>query len=156
MYTTSHLSPRPSTSLGCVAPAAALSLCAVVYNAVGLKVRYINGRYQTTHTHTYLIIIMHLKLLCCRPASGPWRVWSVERALALAAQGSMRHARRDEEHGSRAVDGRACEMFCVRATEPPSRRHAPIRLRAPPCPKQGRYDFNRFLLRPSSHAIIPR
>jgi len=41
-------------------------------------------------------------------------------------------------------------MFCVRASSRPPRTN-PNALAA--CPKQGRYDCNRFLLRLSSHAI---
>ena len=88
--TTCHPGLDQSSLTGPCSGTPSVPLC---INAVGLKVRR-SGRRSISMPD-----IKQLKLLCCRPASGPWRVCSVERALALA-QGSMQHARRDKEHGS--------------------------------------------------------
>jgi len=72
--TTCHPGLDQSSLTGPCSGTPSVPLC---INAVGLKVRR-SGRRSIS-----MADIKQLKLLCCRPASGPWRVCSVERALAL-------------------------------------------------------------------------
>ena len=75
--------------------------------------------------------------------------WSVPLRL-LRDRCSMHDATRNMGR----VIPRACEMFCVRASCLPPPRTNPNAHAA--CPKQGRHHFPRFLLRPSSRAIVAR
>ena len=124
MQSTCHPGLDQSSLTGPCSGTPSVPLC---INAVGLKVRR-PGRRSISMPD-----IKQLKLLCCRPASGPWRVCSVERALALA-QGSMQHARRDKEHGCSQTP--QAHVRCS-ASEPPPARHAPIRMRSPHVQNRG-------------------
>jgi hypothetical protein len=77
--------------------------------------------------------------------------WSVPLRSGIDARCTTRQGSWVEYCASQQWEG-ACEMFCVRASSRPSTNpnaHAAL-------PKQGRYDFNHFLLRRSSHAIMAR